>query len=163
MSIELMMPSNHLILCRPRLPLPSIFPSIRVFSSDSALRIRWPRTGASASASVLPVDIQGWFPLGGTGLNPSTLRASSTACVSSWFCFPGELRTRLEQRVPSGEGCFCLSLLSGSQGPLRALAILEAAVCHGTTEAYAGSTSRLAWPAARVQGRTCGCPEPCVK
>ena len=43
MSIELMMPSNHLILCRPLLLLPSIFPSIRVFSSESALHIRWPK------------------------------------------------------------------------------------------------------------------------
>ena len=43
MSIELMMPSNHLILCRP-LPLPpSVFPSIRVFSSESVLHIRWPK------------------------------------------------------------------------------------------------------------------------
>ena len=41
MSIELMMPSNHLILCRPLLLLRSIFPSIRVFSSESVLRIRW--------------------------------------------------------------------------------------------------------------------------
>ena len=41
MSIELVMPSNHLILCRPLLLLPSIFPSIRVFSSESALHIRW--------------------------------------------------------------------------------------------------------------------------
>ena len=43
MSIELGMPSNHLILCCPVLLLPSIFPSIRVFSSESALRIRWPK------------------------------------------------------------------------------------------------------------------------
>ena len=43
MSIELVMPSNHLILCRPLLLLPSIFPSIRVFSNESALRIRWPK------------------------------------------------------------------------------------------------------------------------
>ena len=42
MSIELVMPSNHLILCRPLL-LPSIFPSIRVFSNESALCIRWPK------------------------------------------------------------------------------------------------------------------------
>ena len=41
MSIELVMPSNHLILCHPLLILPSIFPSIRVFSNESALRIRW--------------------------------------------------------------------------------------------------------------------------
>ena len=42
MSIELVMPSSHLILCHPLLLLPSIFPSIRVFSNESALRIRWP-------------------------------------------------------------------------------------------------------------------------
>ena len=41
MLIKLVMPSNHLILCRPLLLLPSIFPSIRVFSNESALRIRW--------------------------------------------------------------------------------------------------------------------------
>ena len=43
MSIESVMPSNHLILCRPPFLLPSIFPSIRVFSDESALRIRWPK------------------------------------------------------------------------------------------------------------------------
>ena len=43
MSIELVMPSNHLVLCRPLLLLPSIFPSIRVFSNESALHIRWPK------------------------------------------------------------------------------------------------------------------------
>ena len=43
MSIELMMPSNHLILCCPLLLLPSIFPSIRVFSNESTLCIRWPK------------------------------------------------------------------------------------------------------------------------
>ena len=43
MSIESVMPSNHLILCRPLLLLPSIFPSIRAFSNESALRIRWPK------------------------------------------------------------------------------------------------------------------------
>ena len=43
MSIELVMPSNHLILCCPLLLLPSIFPSIRVFSNESTFRIRWPK------------------------------------------------------------------------------------------------------------------------
>ena len=43
MSIDSVMPSNHLILCRPLLLLPSIFPSIRVFSNESALLIRWPK------------------------------------------------------------------------------------------------------------------------
>ena len=44
MSIESVMPSNHLILCRPLLLLPSIFPSISVFSNELALRIRWPKS-----------------------------------------------------------------------------------------------------------------------
>ena len=43
MSIESVMPSNHLILCRPLLLLPSIIPSVRVFSNESALHIRWPK------------------------------------------------------------------------------------------------------------------------
>ena len=43
MSIESVMPSNHLILCRPLLLLPSIFPSVKVFSNESALHIRWPK------------------------------------------------------------------------------------------------------------------------
>ena len=43
MSIESVMPSNHFIFCRPLLLLPSIFPSIRVFSNESVLRIRWPK------------------------------------------------------------------------------------------------------------------------
>ena len=43
MSIESVMPSNHLIFCHPLLLLPSIFPSIRVFSSESVLHIRWPK------------------------------------------------------------------------------------------------------------------------
>ena len=46
---------------------PSIFPSMRVFFYESALHIRWPNIRASASASVLPMNIQGWFPLGWTG------------------------------------------------------------------------------------------------
>ena len=66
MSIKSVMPSNHLILCHPLLLLPSIFPSIRVFSNESALRIRWPKYWTSAS--VLPMNIQGWFPLGLTYL-----------------------------------------------------------------------------------------------
>ena len=53
MSIESVMPSNHLILCRPLLLLPSIFPSIRVFSNESALLIRWPKDW-SFSFSISP-------------------------------------------------------------------------------------------------------------
>ena len=58
MSIELVMPSNHLILRCPLLFQPSIIPSMRVFSNESTLCIRWPIIGASASASVLPMNIQ---------------------------------------------------------------------------------------------------------
>ena len=68
MSIELVMPSNHLILCHPLLLLPSIFPSIRIFSSELVLPIKWPKIGVSASASVLPMNIQDWFHSGLTGL-----------------------------------------------------------------------------------------------
>ena len=68
MSVKSVMPSNHLILSRPLLLLPSIFPSIRVFSSESILCIRCQSIGVSASASVLPMNIQGQFPLGLTGL-----------------------------------------------------------------------------------------------
>ena len=79
MSIELMTPSIHLILCRP--PSATLnFPSIRVFSSESALCIRWPKYGASASASVLPVNTQDWFPLGLTAwisLQPRDSQESS--------------------------------------------------------------------------------------
>ena len=68
MSIELEMPSNHLILCRPLLLLPSIFPNSRVFSNESALHIRWPEYWSfSASTSVFPMNTQDWSPLGWTG------------------------------------------------------------------------------------------------
>ena len=53
MSIELVMPSNHLILCRPLLLPPSIFPSIRVFSKESVLHVRWPKDW-SFSFSISP-------------------------------------------------------------------------------------------------------------
>ena len=53
MSIESVMPSNHLILCRPLLLPPSVFPSIRVFSNESVLRIRWPKCW-SFSLSISP-------------------------------------------------------------------------------------------------------------
>ena len=66
MSVESVMPSNHLIPCCPVL-LPSIFPSIRVFSSESVLHIRWPKYW-NFSFSLSPMNIQGWFLLGLTGL-----------------------------------------------------------------------------------------------
>ena len=68
MSIESVMSSNHLILCRTLLLLPSIFPSIRIFSNELVLCIRVGQNiGVSASSSILPMNIQDWFPLGLTG------------------------------------------------------------------------------------------------
>ena len=64
MSIESVMPSNHFIFCCPLLLLSSIFPNIRVFS---VLCIRWQKYWSSVSASVHPMNIQDWFPLGLTG------------------------------------------------------------------------------------------------
>ena len=58
--------TNHLILCHSLLPLPSIFPSTRIFTSG-LFTSSGQRIGASASASVLPMTIQGWFPLEWTG------------------------------------------------------------------------------------------------
>ena len=67
MSIESVMPCNHLILCHLLFLLPSIFPSISVFSNEFTLHIRWPSIGASASD--FPVNIQSWFPLRLTGFD----------------------------------------------------------------------------------------------
>ena len=64
MSIESVMSSKHLTLCRPLLLLPSVFPSIRIFSNESVLCIRWPKQWSFSSTSVLPMNIQDWFPLG---------------------------------------------------------------------------------------------------
>ena len=83
MSIQSVMPSNHLILCHPLLLLPSIFPSIRVFSSDSFICIRWPSIGLSASASVFPINIQDWFPLGLPGLISLQSKGFSTRVFSN--------------------------------------------------------------------------------
>ena len=70
MSIELVMPSNQLILCHPLLLSPSIFPSIRVFPVSQLFASGGQSIGASASASALPMNIQDSFPLGLTGLIP---------------------------------------------------------------------------------------------
>ena len=90
MFIESVMPSNHLILHRPLLLLPSIFPSIRVFSDDSTLRMRWPKYW-SFSFNISP----DWSPLGWTGwisLSPRDSQESSptpqfSSINSSAFAF----------------------------------------------------------------------------
>ena len=68
MSIKSVMPSNHLALCHPLLLLPSIFPSIKVSSSESVLLIRWSKYYSFSFSISLPMDIQDWSPLGLTCL-----------------------------------------------------------------------------------------------
>ena len=67
LSIESVMPSSHLILCRPLLLLPSIFPSIRVFSNSQLFTWAGQSIGVSALASFLPMNTEDWSPLGWTG------------------------------------------------------------------------------------------------
>ena len=66
MSIELVMPSSHLILCHSLL-MPSIYRNTRVFSNESALRIRWPKYWSFSLTSVLPMNTKDWSPLEWTG------------------------------------------------------------------------------------------------
>ena len=66
-SIESVMPSSHLILCRPLFLLPPIPPSIRVFSNESTLHMRWPKYWSLALSSFLPKKSQGWSPSEWTG------------------------------------------------------------------------------------------------
>ena len=104
MSIELMMPSNHLILCHLFLLPPSIFPSIRVFSNESVLRIRWPKYWhfiisispskvQRTSKEILPN--QDWFPLGWTGwiylLSKGLSRVFSNTTVQKHQFFGAQL------------------------------------------------------------------------
>ena len=77
MSIESVMPSNHLILCRPLLLLPSVFPSIRVFSNESALHIRWPKywsfsfniSSSNEHPGLTPLEWTSWISLQSKGLS----------------------------------------------------------------------------------------------
>ena len=69
-SIELVMPSNHLILCRPLLLLPSIFPAIGSFQMSQLFASGGQSFGVSALILVLPVNTQDWSPLGWTGWIP---------------------------------------------------------------------------------------------
>ena len=82
-SLELVMPPNHLILRHPLLLLLSVFPSIRVFSNESTFCAQ--SIGTSASASVLPMAIQGLFPLGLAGLLSSLCKGLSRVFSSIAF------------------------------------------------------------------------------
>ena len=81
MCLELVMPSNHLILYHPLFLLPSIFPIIRFFPKSWLFTSGGQSTGASASASVLPVNSRVWFPLGLTHV-----RYIFTVIISNFVC-----------------------------------------------------------------------------
>ena len=84
MSIELVMPSNRLILCHSILLLPSIFPSLEVFSSESDICIMWPKYWSlSSSITVLPMTIHGWSPFGLTALISLLSKGLSTLISST--------------------------------------------------------------------------------
>ena len=99
MSIESVMPSNYLIFCHPLLLLPSIFPSIKVFSMSFLFPSGGQSIRAPASASVLPMNIQSWFPLGLTGLislqskEPSRVFSSTTIWKHQFFSIQSSLWT----------------------------------------------------------------------
>ena len=95
MSIYSVMPSNHVMFCCPLLLLPSIFSSIRAFSNESVLCIRWPKYW-SFSFSISPSnEYSGWFPLGRTGYISSQskrlLRIFSNTTVQKHQYFSSQL------------------------------------------------------------------------
>ena len=100
LSIELVMPSNHLILCHPVLLLPSIFPSIRVFSSESALHIRWPKNWSFTFSISPSKEYSGWISI-----------------RMNWLDLPavqGALKSLSNTTVQKHQFCVQLSLWSNS-------------------------------------------------
>ena len=97
------MSSNHLILCCLLLLLPSIFSISGSFPVSQLLAIRWPNIGASASASILPMNIQGWFPLRLTSLTSllckelSRVLSSTTIWKHQFFSTQTSLWSSLSQ------------------------------------------------------------------
>ena len=91
-SIESVMPSNHLILCRPLLLLPSIFPNVRVFSNESALLIRWPKywsfsfsiSPSSAHPGLISLGWAGWISLQSKGFSRSSPTPQFKSNKNSW-------------------------------------------------------------------------------
>ena len=92
MSVESVIPSNQLILCRPLLLLPSIFPSIRVFSSESTLHKRWPKywsfslniSPSNEHPELISLGWTGWISMQSKG--PSTVFSNTTVQKHQFFC-----------------------------------------------------------------------------
>ena len=89
MSIELVMPSNHLILCRPLILLPSIFPSIRVFSNESVLHTGWPKY-SSFSFSISSSNEYSGLPLSLFSFCLQSFPASGSFPMSWLFASGGQ-------------------------------------------------------------------------
>ena len=85
MPIESVMPSSHLILCHPLLLLPSIFPSIRVFSNKSVLCIRWPKYWSFRFSIIPSKNTQDWSPLNGLVGSPCSPRDSQESSPTTQF------------------------------------------------------------------------------
>ena len=92
MSTESVTPSKHLVLCCPFLLPPSVLPRIRVFSEQSLFASGGPNIGASVSVSVLPINIQGWFPFGLTGLISLQSKGLSRVFSSTIWKHPSTVR-----------------------------------------------------------------------
>ena len=101
MSIESVIPSNHLIFCRPLLLLPSIFPSIRVFSNESALHIRWPK----------------YWNFSFNIIHPTNEYSRLTSFRIDWFdllAVQGALKSLLQHHSLRHYTCFSVSVLQCS-------------------------------------------------
>ena len=108
MSIELVMPSNHLVLYPPLLHLPSIFPSISVFSNESALCIRWPKYWSFSSSISPSNEYSGLFPLGLTGLilqSKGFSRIFSNTTVLKHQFFSAQLSLWSNSLIAEPEAC----------------------------------------------------------
>ena len=105
MSIESVMSSNHLILCHPLLLLPSILPSIKVFSNESALRIRWPKYWSFSFNISLSNEHQDWSPLGWTGWifmhSKGLSRVFSNTTVQKHQFFSAQLSSQSNSHIPT--------------------------------------------------------------
>ena len=134
MSIESVMPSNHLMLCRPLLLLPLIFPSIRVFSNESALHIRWPKYWSFSFS-----------------ISPSNEHPGLISFRMDWLdllSVQGTLKSLLQHRLHQGVPVFKVDVRERCETarPLPCLGLwsLFAAICRpiGTRENTAGD---LGW------------------
>ena len=102
MSIKSVMPSSHLILCCPLLLLPPVPPSIRVFSNESTLRMRWPKYWGFSWSWNLPINTQDWSPLGWTvwiSLQSKGLRVFSNSTVQKHQFFGTQLSSQSNSHI----------------------------------------------------------------